>query len=486
MELHQAACRGDVETIRRELDRGAPVNGRDKEGRTALSIAAGSKGASLETLQLLIDHGAKVDVAGALLTGSPMTEAARSGRVEFVQCLLAANNRAEPRGSLDTSEVVNLPVFKTPQHNEILEILLDAGASLDAASRWNESPLRSALRRGNLEALRMLLARGVDKSGAEMTAGMWAALLGSLEELETDFQIGTDLAARDTWHRPILFHAVLSGDTTKVEFLLEKGASLTDIGNCGETVLQAAVHGGNETMLSWLVRRGAQVSACDEFGNSALKEAVCWGETRLAEVLLDAGAELFYVPEDGALGEQHDDQEAPEELMAQMKDLVDQVAEQTGFELPSPDSQSDRGESDQGPPVFERVQIITESPHIEMVRLLVAHGGNIDAVDDCGYWLLKSAAEVGNLQFARDLLAEGAQVDTTSADGTALHTAINWGHLEIARLLLDAGADPNAEDVDGDRPLDFARSLAAEELLQRAGGDSNPYSLRHEKGDPGL
>ena len=141
--------------------------------------------------------------------------------------------------------------------------------------------------------------------------------------------------------------------------------------------------------------------------------------------------------------------------------------------MPSPEDWSDAPSP--GKVSCKPEPIITKSPHIEMARLLVERGASLDEIDETGEWLLYSASVKGDLEFVRDLLEDGAQVDNTSTGETALHAAIRWEHLEVAKLLLAAGADPNAEDVDGDRPLDYARSHAAEELIQRAGGEPNPY-----------
>lgn len=67
-----------------------------------------------------------------------------------------------------------------------------------------------------------------------------------------------------------------------------------------------------------------------------------------------------------------------------------------------------------------------------------------------GHTRLHLAAKYGNLELARELLAQGASVNLRNfqANGsgtTALHLACHGGHLEIARLLIEAGAEVNAQ-----------------------------------------
>jgi ankyrin repeat protein len=67
---------------------------------------------------------------------------------------------------------------------------------------------------------------------------------------------------------------------------------------------------------------------------------------------------------------------------------------------------------------------------------------------------LHSAAQNGDLQQVKDLLAGG--VDANAADGegnTALHLAAFNGHLDVVKALLAAGADANAQDAQGWTPV---------------------------------
>ena len=57
------------------------------------------------------------------------------------------------------------------------------------------------------------------------------------------------------------------------------------------------------------------------------------------------------------------------------------------------------------------------------------------------------AATDGKLEYVRELLEKGAEVNAREKNGlTALKAASGRGHLEIVKLLLEKGADLNAED----------------------------------------
>ncbi len=95
---------------------------------------------------------------------------------------------------------------------------------------------------------------------------------------------------------------------------------------------------------------------------------------------------------------------------------------------------------------------------IAIVRAHIAAGTNIDTVDD---WTSKTAlhyaAEYGHLEIAKLLLANGADVNRRDDDkATPLYFAAVGGFVKVARLLLVYGADINARDKARETPMDGA------------------------------
>ena len=95
---------------------------------------------------------------------------------------------------------------------------------------------------------------------------------------------------------------------------------------------------------------------------------------------------------------------------------------------------------------------------IETVKAHIVDGTNIDTVDDwTGKTALHYAAEYGHLEIAKLLLANGANVNRRDDDKTTpLYFAAVGGFVEVARLLLDYGADINARDKAKESPMDGA------------------------------
>jgi ankyrin repeat protein len=96
--------------------------------------------------------------------------------------------------------------------------------------------------------------------------------------------------------------------------------------------------------------------------------------------------------------------------------------------------------------------------HMEVVRMLLEEGANIERTDGSVYTALHQAVWNGHLDVCRLLLDWGAKVDALNkARNTPLIWAAWAGHLSIAKLLVERGADVSLKNVDGDTALDFAR-----------------------------
>ena len=142
--------------------------------------------------------------------------------------------------------------------------------------------------------------------------------------------------------------------------------------------------------------------------------------------------------------------------------------------------------------------------HLDVARLLLAHGADVNAKADGGYTPLHVAAGLNQVDIVRWLLDNGADVDAKDRRATPLEAAVLQGHeavvavlLErkprlggvlqvyqlmgtyypqhtaILRRLLDAGADVNEVDERGATPIAYVarRSEDAVVLLLTRGAD---------------
>lgn len=161
----------------------------------------------------------------------------------------------------------------------LLELLLDAGGSIDGNGRW--SPLEEALYWEAKRCIPVLLARGASVRNLRTAAG-----LGRMDLLRTFFKPdgSLDVAAAgavespfEGWFlapageaQPILdnafVYACMAGQIEAATFLLERGANIDAIPfgfDFAGTGLHYAAHRGRREMVAFLLKRGADPTVKD-------------------------------------------------------------------------------------------------------------------------------------------------------------------------------------------------------------------------------
>jgi ankyrin repeat protein len=84
-------------------------------------------------------------------------------------------------------------------------------------------------------------------------------------------------------------------------------------------------------------------------------------------------------------------------------------------------------------------------------RAVNGDGGNT------ALWLAAQGPPPSGLEVARLLIAAGAEVNRRCEHGrTALQMAAAWGHLDVVQLLIQHGADPTIRDEEGMTPSEIA------------------------------
>jgi ankyrin repeat protein len=190
--LVSAAARGDVGSVRRLLADGAPVNTRDRDGRTAVTAAA--LGDHVDVVRVLIDAGADVDLQDAernnpLLVcgvtgnvamlrevlradpdvrltnrfgGTALIPASERGHVDMVRALLRTGIDVDHVNRLGWTALLEAVILGDggPAHRQIVQLLVDAGAEVGLADRDGVTALEHARERGYDEIARTLKAAG--------------------------------------------------------------------------------------------------------------------------------------------------------------------------------------------------------------------------------------------------------------------------------------------------------------------------------------
>ena len=92
-------------------------------------------------------------------------------------------------------------------------------------------------------------------------------------------------------------------------------------------------------------------------------------------------------------------------------------------------------------------QLVMVESSLEIARLLVNSGANVNVTDNEGSTPLHAAARSGYRDIAELLLESGASLDVRNKiQQTPLHVACGNGRLDVSRFLIDRGSDMNCRD----------------------------------------
>jgi ankyrin repeat protein len=242
---------------------------------------------------------------------------------------------------------------------------------------------------------------------------------------------GLNANARDAENTPALMAAVLFADANCVKLLLDRGGDPNATDQAGATALMWAVP--DITKVKVLIASGADVNARSKnLGRTPLLIAASYpGSVAVLQLLLDHGADIHAKDRRGmhALG-----RAALSADVEVVRFLVEHGC--------------DPNESGYGTNVRYARQ------YLPTLEYLLTKGANVekDALAMAAHWQDPKLIETW--------IERGADVNARAApyNRTALMTATASEQAGAAtvQLLLEKGADPNAEDIDGERPLDWA------------------------------
>src|SRR5882724_101730 len=302
--------------------------------------------------------------------------------------------------------------------------------------KQDEPPLHRAARLGDLESIRRLVNEGRD--------------------INLPFDIRLDPDGRMALATPLMV-AAGSGDGASLEtmrLLLELGANSLLRFGWGSIARFAAgglgwnyLPGGDGARLRLCLDLGCDANETDKRGVTLRADATATGDVDRVKVLLEAGAK---------------------------PNAADTVVPTSFPELPG-------SPFDDNAPVSFRIPLhnAVEVDAIEIVRLLIAAGADVHAVDRAGRTALFSARSPG---VARVLIDAGLDIEAQDCLGwTPLVAAINDGSIDGVKALLSVGANVNATHDRGFTVFMSAvssseRSLDIMDVLLEAGANPSAVS----------
>ncbi|KAF8777403.1 Ankyrin-3 like protein [Argiope bruennichi] len=283
--LHLAAINGHTDVVRCLLNHDAEMAPIDRFGNAALHYAIIHN--HLTIASILLEKESGVDANKTFLGDTALHLASGKGHMNLVVYLLdkiPVNFR---------SDLNFVPLHKAAKggHTNVVELLITAGAKINAKSLKGTTPLHLAAEKGHYAVALKLLQHGADINITDLNGstplsfsireGFLAVselLLGKdivIDSFRSSYECPLNLAAYFGHHELLklmlyrcdtdfkissLYLSAYMGHLTSVKFLIKKGVSIK-YNATGCTALHFAACGGHTDIANFLISRGYDVNA---------------------------------------------------------------------------------------------------------------------------------------------------------------------------------------------------------------------------------
>ena len=357
------------------------------------------------------------------------------------------------------------------------------------------APLADAVENQERDRIDALLQGGADLNAAQvdgMTPLHWAIWREDRKTSRRLVQAGADVNVANRYEVRPLSLACANGDAELVELLLKAGADVNATLPGGETALMTAARTGTLSAVRALLANNAAINAKDRKGQTAIMWAAAEGHADVVRVLIDAGADFRTPLKSGftplLFAVREGRRKAVQVLLQAGADVNEAMQpERPGGRAPR------KGTS----PLL----VAVENGHFDLATALLDAGA--DPNDQrSGFtalhvlsWVRKpnrgdgldgqpppiGSGNMTSLQFVRELVAHGADVNArlkhgTSGRGQLSQTgatpflmACDTADLALMRVLVELGSDPAIPNVDHTPPLVAASGFGTLAPTEEAG-----------------
>ncbi len=361
---------------------------------------------------------------------TPVVEAAKTGDLKALQAAIARADVNLPEN--DGTTALHWAVKRGEPAS--VDLLLKAGAKVEATTRYGVTPLYMAARRGDSGIIDRLIKAGANPKGAMPdgeTALMTAALSGHADAVKVLVTHGAELNATDpTRGQTALMWAASANKAAVVKALLDLGADFTikskplGVGgprqrgqSGGYTAFLYAVRSGAIDATRALLDGGADVNDTTPDKTSALLVATINANYELAAMLLDRGA----------------DAKAAGQGWTALHELTFAPHPNTGGNLPGANPSGKVG-------------------YLELAKKLVEHGADINA------------------RLTKEATIPGRQL-MNRIGATPFLLAAKVADVPLMKVFKELGADPLLVTVEEDTPFMAAAGVGLSGAGENAGSN---------------
>jgi ankyrin repeat protein len=363
--LHRASQGGRVDFLQLLLDHGADVNLRDSADITPLGWA--SRAGEIETSRLLLQRGANANFQNAL-GSSALQSAVRRGHLDVALLIIKSGAHIDIHA---TDGWTPLHVALEEGHDKLVELLIQHGANVGSRSKGGHTPLHLAALNGKLDIVKLLVGRGADPN-----------ICNGKNQKPLD----------------------LASDNKKLEVANFLSPLTTSLGGAVEPSASSLNSRSQPNVKPNVVERpkprGKDVKHSQN-ERPSMHTASKYGQIEVVRSLLDHGSDI-------------DERDASQ---------------------------------------WTALAVASMNGKLEVAKLLIERGANVNTRGEFGWTSLHFASRNGHLDVVRLLLNHGGDLNARQRSRrTALDLTSCYGHLEIAKLLLKSGANANVRNDYGLTP----------------------------------
>ncbi|XP_071115556.1 uncharacterized protein [Haliotis cracherodii] len=270
--LGSASEHGNIDTVEMLIKKGADVNKEDGQGFTPLHRAVGRDG-TLGCVIALLEAGALVNKR----TPDSRPPLLDASRLDIVQKLVDAKCDIHATDAIGRSAVHTAALFN---NLDVLKFLCNKGCNVDQPDESGVTAFHVAAENGDADILKYL-----HKINAKATVDLdgWSVLhyaccsengMEKVQFLVDTMKVPID--TKDSDGRTALYPAVQRGDVEVVEFLVERGLSLRDRDNDGNTYLHEVFlrYNDHDKVVKFLFKANVDADLCNHQGRTALHLAL--------------------------------------------------------------------------------------------------------------------------------------------------------------------------------------------------------------------
>ncbi len=484
ISLQELIANGKTQEVKELFTSKYNINAVDKNGDTALHVAARKNDADLVTF--LITKGADTNLKN-YNSDTPLHVAIKNDSFEAARILSTVSGDIFSRNK-DGISALALAINKNDVYYDIM-ITTKNGELRDTDG---ETIVHYFVKTKNLKAINYCIKKGIPVDVKDNTGKTPLALALENSSDYDSIQIAATLLKFGV--RPI------SGDYDYFENAVTERSLSMNLKD-GQTPLHIAVISGHSGIAEYLIKNGANLSAQDLAGATPLHEAVRYGQTDLVSMLLKNGANpnakdslgntpLLLIPPEKNRKEVYKlllsskanpnikdtfgDTPLHIATLSSMKtDILDEMI-QAGADINARNKQG-----------ITPLTIAVENKLMDHVNFYISHNADIYAGDNQGNTPL-SIALAGNLTMLQALVTK-ENVDNLDSEGNSpLLIAIeNRAPIEKIEYILSLNPNVNIRNSDGNSALNLVvqnhREDIGKELLQHG---ANIFSTNKDNCSP--